>query len=98
MKKIFIDQDGNAFEYDDGKPNNEPNKTIKSGRNTVHLNGGNYTQEIKGNYIQGSVIGSSPKPAPERKDLSKDGEAIDVDVEEEKEEKSGLAKFLDFFK
>ena len=82
MKKIFIDPDGNAFEYDDGKPNTEPNRTMKSGRNTVHLNGGNYTQEIKGNYIQGSVIGSSPTPAPERKDLSQDGDAVDVKSEE----------------
>ena len=82
MKKIFIDQDGNAFEYDDGKPNTETSRTIKSGRNTVHLNGGNYTQEIKGNYIQGSVVGSNPSPTPERKDLSKDGEAVDVKSEE----------------
>ncbi|MEG4577564.1 hypothetical protein QUA56_33600 [Microcoleus sp. N3A4] len=82
MKKIFIDQDGNAFEYEDGKPNTEPSQTIKSGRNTVHLNGGNYTQEIKGNYIQGSVVGSSSTPKPERKDLSKDGDAIDVKSEE----------------
>ncbi|MBD0343063.1 MAG: hypothetical protein ICV61_19980, partial [Microcoleus sp. Co-bin12] len=54
MKKIFIDPDDNAFEYDDGKPNTEPNRTIKLRRNTVHLDGGNYTQEIQGTYIQGS--------------------------------------------
>ena len=83
MKKFFIDQDGNAFEYDDGKPNeSKTNRTVKSGRNTVHLNGGNYTQEIKGNYIQGSVIGSGSSPAPECKDLSKNGEAIDVKAKE----------------
>jgi hypothetical protein len=85
MKKIFIDQDGNAFEYDDGKPNDAPDKTIKSGNRTIHLNGGNYTQEIKGNYIQGNVISfgnKPPTPTPERKDLSKDGDVIDVKSEE----------------
>ena len=52
----------------------------------VFLNGGNYTREIKGDFIQGDVIsfGSAPAPTPtpERKDLSKDGDAVDVKSEE----------------
>lgn len=84
MKRIIFDEDGNAFEVEDGKPNDGSDKTIKSGNRTIHLNGGNYTQEIKGNYIQGNVIsfGKAPTPTPTRKDLSKDGELIDVKSEE----------------
>ncbi|HLO51559.1 MAG TPA: hypothetical protein VK211_24310 [Kamptonema sp.] len=60
--------------------------------------GGNYTEKIEGDFIQGNVISSTAKPAPQRTDLSKDGEVIDVEVAQEKEEKGGLAKFWDFFK
>ncbi len=78
--------------------NNDKNQPKNSHR--IFLGGGNYNPEIKGDYIQGDVIsfGKAPTPTPERKDLSKDGEAIDVEATEEKEEKGGLAKFLDFFK
>ena len=50
----------------------------------VFLNGGNYTREIKGDFIQGDVVsyGPSPTPTPECKDLSKDGDAIDVESKE----------------
>ena len=79
MKRIFVDQDGNAFEYEDGKPASEKGEAFKSGKNTIHMNGGNYTQKIKGDYIQGSVVSSStPTPTPPRKDYSGDGDAIDV--------------------
>jgi hypothetical protein len=52
--------------------------------NRVFMGSGNYNPEIKGDYIQGDVIsfGKAPTPTPERKDLSKDGEAIDVDSKE----------------
>lgn len=77
---------------------NDNDKNQRKNSHNVYLNGGNYNREIKGNFIQGDVIsfGSKPKPVPERKDYSEEGEAIDV--EEPEEEKSGLAKFLDFFK
>jgi len=78
----------NGQYFEDGKP----------GTRIINTEGGNYTEKIEGDFIQGNVIGSTPKPAPQRKDLSKDGEAIDVEATEEKEEKGGLAKFLDFFK
>ena len=50
----------------------------------LYLGGGNYNREIKGDFIQGDVIsyGGTPTPTPERKDLSKDGDAIDVESEE----------------
>ena len=50
----------------------------------VFMGFGNYNPEIKGDFIQGDVIsfGGQPKPAPERKDLSKDGDAVDVKSEE----------------
>ena len=52
--------------------------------NRVFMGSGNYNPEIKGDYIQGDVIsfGGKSKPTPERKDLSKDGEAVDVQSEE----------------
>ncbi|MEG3990244.1 hypothetical protein QUA13_24325 [Microcoleus sp. S28C3] len=78
----------NGQYFEDGKP----------GTRIINTEGGNYTEKIEGDFIQGNVIGSTPKPAPQRKDLSKDGEAIDVEATEEKEEKVGLAKLLDFFK
>lgn len=78
----------NGQYFEDGKP----------GTRIINTEGGNYTEKIEGDFIQGNVIGSNPKPAPKRKDYSKDGETIDVEATEEKEEKSGLAKFLDFFK
>ncbi|MEG4087459.1 hypothetical protein [Microcoleus sp. POL10_C6] len=78
----------NGQYFEDGKP----------GTRIINTEGGNYTEKIEGDFIQGNVIGSTPKSAPQRKDLSKDGEAIDVEATEEKEEKGGLAKFLDFFK
>lgn len=59
----------NGNYYEDGKP----------GKRVINTNGGNYTERIEGNVIQGDVINASPKP--KRKDLSKDGEpAIDVEV------------------
>ncbi|MEG4149528.1 hypothetical protein [Microcoleus sp. Pol12B5] len=80
----------NGQYFEDGKP----------GTRIINTEGGNYTEKIEGDFIQvqGNVIGSTPKPDPQRKDLSKDGEAIDVEATEEQEEKGGLAKFLDFFK
>lgn len=78
----------NGQYFEDGKP----------GTRIINTEGGNYTEKIEGDFIQGNVIDFTPKPAPQRKDLSKDGEAIDVEATEEKEKKGGLAKFLDFFK
>ena len=79
----------NGQYFEDGKP----------GTRIINTNGGNYTEKIEGDFIQGNVIGKKPKSTPERKDLSKDGDALDVEVvKDEKGEKSGLAKFLDFFK
>ena len=70
----------------------------KLGTRIINTEGGNYTEKIEGDFIQGNVISSTAKPAPQRTDLSKDGEVIDVEVAQEKEEKGGLAKFWDFFK
>lgn len=78
----------NGQYFEDGKP----------GTRIINTEGGNYTEKIEGDFIQENVVSSTPKPAPRRKDLSKDGEVIDVEVAKEKEEKGGLAKFLDFFK
>ncbi|MEG4589698.1 hypothetical protein QUA54_31455 [Microcoleus sp. MOSTC5] len=61
----------NGVVFDDGKP----------GKRVINTNGGNYVEEIKGDYIAGTVISHSA-PTPTRKDLSKDGEAIDVKSEE----------------
>lgn len=83
MPRIINDQ-----YFEDGKP----------GTRIINTNGGNYTEKIEGDFIQveGNVINS--KPTPQRKDYSQDGEAIDVEAVEENKEKSGLAKFFDFFK
>jgi hypothetical protein len=70
----------------------------KLGTRIINTEGGNYTEKIEGDFVQGNVVGKTPTPAPERKDYSKDGDAIDVEVTEVKEEKGELAKFLDFFK
>lgn len=52
--------------------------------NNVFMGSGKFNREIKGDFIQGDVInvGGTPTPTPTRKDLSKDGEAIDVNSEE----------------
>ncbi|MEG4031884.1 MULTISPECIES: hypothetical protein [unclassified Microcoleus] len=78
----------NGQYFEDGKP----------GTRIINTEGGNYTEKIEGDFIQGNVIGSTPKPAPQRKDLSKDGDAVDVEAVTEDEEKSGLAKFVKLFK
>jgi hypothetical protein len=59
----------NGQYFEDGKP----------GTRIINTEGGNYTEKIEGDFIQGNVVG---KPAPTRKDLSKDGDAIDVKSEE----------------
>lgn len=51
----------------------------------VFMGTGKFNPEIKGDFIQGDVIsfgGKTPTPTPERKDLSKNGDAIDVKSEE----------------
>lgn len=66
----------NGVVFEDGKP----------GKRIINTGGGNYVESIKGDFIQGDVIGSGgkPKSTPERKDLSKDGDAIDVNSKEVK--------------
>lgn len=61
----------NGVVFDDGKP----------GKRVINTQGGNYVEKIEGDYIVGTVINHST-PTPTRKDLSKDGEAIDVKSEE----------------
>lgn len=63
----------NGQYFEDGKP----------GTRVINTNGGNYTECIKGDVIQGEVIvnGQVMPKTPKRKDLSKDGApAIDVEV------------------
>lgn len=62
----------NGQYFEDGKP----------GTRIINTEGGNYTEKIEGDFIQGNVVGKPPTPTPTRKDLSKDGEAIDVKSEE----------------
>lgn len=66
----------NGQYFEDGKP----------GTRIINTEGGSYTEKIKGDFIQiegnGIRLGKTPAPTPERKDLSKDGEAIDVKSEE----------------
>ena len=61
----------NGVVFDDGKP----------GKRVINTNGGNYVENIKGDYIAGTVI-NHKSPTPERKDLSKDGDEVDVKAEE----------------
>lgn len=61
----------NGVVFEDGKP----------GKRVINTQGGNYVETIKGDYIAGTVINHKP-PTPERTDLSKGGEAIDVKSEE----------------
>ena len=61
----------NGVVFEDGKP----------GKRVIYTNGGNYVEKIEGDYIAGTVINHSA-PTPTRKDLSKDGEAIDVESKE----------------
>ena len=60
----------NGVVFEDGKP----------GKRVINTNGGNYVEKIESDYIAGTVI--NHKPTRTRKDLSKDGEAIDVKSEE----------------
>ena len=62
----------NGVVFEDGKP----------GKRIINTNGGNYVEKIEGDFVQGNVIGKTPTPTPERKDFSKDGDAIDVKSEE----------------
>jgi hypothetical protein len=66
----------NGVVFEDGKP----------GKRVINTQGGNYVEKIEGDFIQiqGNEIrsGKVPAPVPERKDLSKDGDAIDVKSEE----------------
>jgi hypothetical protein len=62
----------NGVVFEDGKP----------GKRVINTNGGNYVEKIEGDYIAGTVVNHTPTPAPTRKDLSKDGDAIDVKSEE----------------
>ena len=62
----------NGVVFDDGKP----------GKRVINTQGGNYVEKIEGDYIAGTVINHTSAPTPTRKDLSKDGEAIDVKSEE----------------
>jgi hypothetical protein len=62
----------NGVVFEDGKP----------GKRVINSNGGNYVEKIEGDYIAGTVISHTPAPTPTRKDLSKDGEAIDVESKE----------------
>ncbi|MEG5173244.1 hypothetical protein [Microcoleus sp. B3-D7] len=73
--------------FEDGKP----------GTRIINTEGGNYTEKIEGDFIQGNVINYTPKPTPQRKDYSQDGETIDVEAVAEDKEKSGLAKFFKLF-
>jgi len=63
------------------------NNKDNQGKNRIfNLRDGNYTEKIEGDFIQGDVIGSNskaPVPAP-RKDYSEEGDAIDVEVKEER--------------
>lgn len=61
----------NGVVFEDGKP----------GKRVINTQGGNYVETIKGDFIAGTVINHSTQ-TPERTDLSKDGEAIDVKSEE----------------
>ena len=60
----------NGVVFEDGKP----------GKRVINTQGGNYVEKIEGDFIAGTVINHST-PTPQRKDLSKDGEAIDVKSE-----------------
>jgi hypothetical protein len=62
----------NGVVFKDGKP----------GKRVINTQGGNYVEEIEGDFIAGTVINHKPSQAPTRKDLSKDGDAIDVKSEE----------------
>ena len=62
----------NGVYFEDGKP----------GKRVINTNGGDYVEKIEGNFVQGNVVGKTPTSTPERKDLSKDGDAIDVKSEE----------------
>lgn len=62
----------NGVVFEDGKP----------GKRIINTGGGNYVEKIEGDFIAGTVINHTPTPTPGRKDLSKDGEAIDVKAEE----------------
>jgi hypothetical protein len=62
----------NGVVFEDGKP----------GKRVINTNGGNYVETIKGDFIAGTVINHKSSPTPTCKDLSKDGEVIDVKAEE----------------
>jgi len=62
----------NGVVFEDGKP----------GKRVINTGGGNYVEKIEGDFIAGTVINHTSAPTPIRKDLSKDGEAIDVDSKE----------------
>lgn len=64
----------NGVVFEDGKP----------GKRVINTNGGNYVEEIKGDFVQGSVINHKSKPKETRTDLSEDGDAIDVKSKEVK--------------
>jgi hypothetical protein len=55
----------------------------KHGKRVINTNGGNYVEKIEGDFIAGTVINHST-PTPTRKDLSKEGEVIDVESKEVK--------------
>lgn len=74
MGRRTIITNGNYFERDDDDTD---------GDRTINLNGGNYTESIKGTFVQGDVVsdGNSffvEKPADQPVDLSSDGDYYDV--------------------
>ncbi|MEG4009922.1 hypothetical protein QUA41_28715 [Microcoleus sp. Pol11C1] len=62
----------NGVVFEDGKP----------GKRVINTQGGNYVEKIEGDFIAGTVINHTSNPTLTRKDLSKDGDAIDVKSEE----------------
>ncbi|MEG4590061.1 hypothetical protein QUA54_33320 [Microcoleus sp. MOSTC5] len=53
---LFIDKNGNVFRFVDSSGTVPDNLSTETENYTVNLDGGNYTHEIKGDFVQGNIV------------------------------------------